>query len=223
MPEIDLMGEHQATLNRPRMHYSWIAKLFFWGMDLLTGKQTTYSKAKLLETLACIPYREWEFRQYADITKYFRKSLSVQHAQAILSWGREAQDNEYWHLLVLHEKMLEDHIKEAWYLAYPVRILMVMVYVALSRCIAFIRIRSAFYFNAQFEDHAEHVYAQFVQEHPELEKQEIKSSLVKEYAKLTTWADVFRRIGLDERDHMNHSLHYCGKSDRIVYYKGIPE
>lgn len=223
MPEIDLIREQQSTLKRPRMHYSWIAKLFFWGMDLLTGRSITFSKAKLLETLACIPYREWEFRQYANITKYFQRLKAVQQSQAILAWGRVAQDNEYWHLLVLHEKMKEDKIKDAWYIAYPVRVFMVMVYVALSRVIAFIHIRSAFYFNAQFEDHAEHVYAQFVQEHPELEKQEVKSPLVKEYANLSNWADIFRRIGLDERDHMNNSFHYCGKSDQIVRYPGMPE
>ncbi|MBN1670033.1 MAG: hypothetical protein JXR37_03325 [Kiritimatiellae bacterium] len=33
-----------------------------------------------------------------------------------------------------------------------------------------------------------------------------------------TWADVFRRAGLDERDHMNESLARCGLADRIVAY-----
>ena len=221
MDTINLKQEQNATLLRPRLHYSWVAKLFFFGMDLLTGRQITLSKAKLLETLACIPYREWEFRQYANITKAFRNLQRVKSSQDIMQWGREAQDNEYWHLLVLHEKMREDQAKEAWYMVYPVRIFMVMVYVVLSRMIAFFNIRWAFLFNAQFEDHAEHVYAQFISEHPEWENQTVGSSLVKEYADLPSWADVFRRIGLDERDHMNNSFKFSGQSYKIVTYSGM--
>lgn len=223
MEKIDLTKEQLASLQRPRLHYFWITRLFFFGMDLLTGKRITLSKAKLLETLACIPYREWEFRQYANITKAFRNLQRVKSSQSILQWGREAQDNEYWHLLVLHEKMLEDQAKDAWYLAYPIRILMVMVYVMLSRTIAFFNIRWAFLFNAQFEDHAEHVYAQFVSEHPEWENQTVTRPLVLEYAALPNWADIFRRIGLDERDHMNNSFLFSGYPEKIVTYPGMPK
>jgi len=46
------------------------------------------------------------------------------------------------------------------------------------------------------------VYAQFVEEHPEWEGQSVNNEQEKEYGKFLTWADVFRRIGLDERDRM---------------------
>jgi len=37
------------------------------------------------------------------------------------------------------------------------------------------------------------------------------------------WAHVFRRIGLDERDHMNHSLYFYNQPDDNVKYEGMPE
>jgi hypothetical protein len=35
---------------------------------------------------------------------------------------------------------------------------------------------------------------------------------------LQSWADVFRQIGLDERDHMNESLMRCGRGNEAVVY-----
>lgn len=223
MELIDLKKEQSATLLRPRLVYSGIAKIFFWGMDLVTGKRITLAKAKLLETLACIPYREWEIRKYQKITKFYENLDKVKNSQQIIKWARDAGDNEYWHLLVLQEKMKEEKLSDTWYLSSFVRLGAVMFYVFLSRMVAFININWAYDFNAQFEDHAEHVYAQFVNEHPEWENQVVNNPLVKQYADLATWADVIRRIGLDERDHMNHSFLYSGQSDRVVSYVGMPK
>ena len=140
-----------------------------------------------------------------------------------MEWAREAQDNEYWHLLVVNEKMKEDGIRDSWYLSPPIPLLMVGFYAALMHVMALINIHSAFLFNAQFEDHAEHVYAQFVEEHPEWEQQPVNNEQVKERGGLPTWADVFRRIGLDERDHRNKSFVFCGKPELVVKYDGMPE
>ena len=191
-------------------------------MDMLTGKKTTLAKAKLIEMLAGIPYRSWEIRQYARMTRGYHNEQLVREAQSIMVWGRQAQDNEYWHLRVINEKMKEDGIKDPWYLFWPVPFIMVGVYDVLTRVMALISIRGAFLFNAQFEDHAEHVYAQFVEEHPEWETQPVTNEKVKEYGDLSTWADVFRRIGLDERDHMNTSFVFCGKPECVVEYEGMP-
>ena len=99
---------------------------------------------------------------------------------------------------------------------------MVAGYVLLTRLMAFVNIRRAFLFNAEFEDHAEHVYSAFVAEHSEWETQRIESRLVARYGDFETWADVFRRIGLDERDHMNNSFVFCGMPERVVRYDGMP-
>src|SRR6056297_535671 len=113
---VDLRKEHQNTLDTPRYNYSLMAKMFFAGMDILAGKKDTLSKVKLLEILASIPYRAWEIRHYLKQTRKFRNYGKVQEAQKVIDWGRDAQDNEYTHLLVVHEKMKEDGIRDAWYL-----------------------------------------------------------------------------------------------------------
>ena len=219
---IDLKKEQQASLARPHYKYSAIARFFFFSMDMLVGRKTTLAKVKLLEILACIPYRAWENRQYKRMTQHYKDPQIVQQAGRITTWGRDAQDNEYWHLLVVNEKSKEDGINDPWYLATPITFLMVMIYALSAWTMAMFNIRRAFLFNAEFEDHAEHVYAQFVAEHPEWEKQPVKSDLVKTSGNFSNWADVFRRIALDERDHMNKSFIFCGKSDSVVKYDGMP-
>lgn len=219
---IDLKKEQLATLERPRYPYSLAAKAFFAMMDLVTGKQTTLAKAKLIETLASIPYRAWEIRQYARMTRLYRNKSEVERARKIMEWGREAQDNEYHHLLVIEEKMREDGARDPWYLLAPIPWLMVLGYVLLTRFMALASIRRAFLFNAEFEDHAEHVYAAFVADHPEWEGQPAGGPEAAAYGAAGTWADVFRRIGLDERDHMNSSFVFCGMPERVVRYEGMP-
>jgi ubiquinol oxidase len=220
--QIDLKKEQRATLERPRYDYSPAARIFFGIMDLLTGRRTTLAKAKLIETLASIPYRSWEIRQYARMTRLYRDGAAVERARSIMEWGREAQDNEYWHLLVINEKMREEGERDPWFLFSPIPWLMVAGYVLLTRLMALFNIRRAFLFNAEFEDHAEHVYAAFVAEHSEWESQPVESPLVARYGDFGTWADVFSRIGLDERDHMNNSFVFCGMPERVVRYDGMP-
>lgn len=219
---IDLKAEQQASLARPRYRCSLAARFFFLAMDLLTGRKTTLAKTKLLEMLASIPYREWEFRQYGRMTRHYQNHALVKYAREVVTWGREAQDNEYWHLLLINEKMKEEGVGDPWYLSLPVTSLIVLSYVLFARAISRFNVHRAFLFNAEFEDHAEHVYAEFVRDHPEWEEQPVKSALVKEYGDFKTWAEVFRRIGLDERDHMNTSFVFCGKAEHIVEYEGMP-
>ena len=220
--DLNLRKEQISTLNRPALNYGTTSKFFFFGMDMLAGKKNDFSKAKLLEILACIPYREWQIRQYARLTfSYFHRD-KVNWSQEIVDWGRAAQDNEYMHLLVIQEKMREEGMKDKWYLATPIVFMVVAFYVLLSRVLAWINIKGAFKFNAEFEDHAEHIYAKLVEDNPELDKQIVTNEVVKNYANLETWADVFRRIGLDERDHRNHSYHYAGLPGKIVKYEGMP-
>lgn len=220
--KIDLKKEQQSSLTRVRYKYSLAAKCFFVTMDWIAGKKVTLAKTKLIEILASIPYRAWEVRQYGRLTRLFRKKEVVEEALRIMEWGREAQDNEYWHLRVIHEKMKEDGVKEAWYFFPLIPFVMVISYVLITQFMALVNIRRAFLFNAEFEDHAEHVYAQFVAENPQWENQPVHNELVKQYGDLNTWADVFRRIGLDERDHRNDSFVFCGKHECVVKYDGMP-
>lgn len=219
----DLKKEQTASAGRPPYRYSFAAKVFFWSMDLFTGTKTTLPKVKLIEILAGIPYRSWETRQYTRMTHHYRDRALVQESSEIMMWAREAQDTEYWHLLVVNEKMKLEGIKDPWYLVQPVPLLIVGFYAAIMHVMAIFSIRRAFLFNAEFEDHAEHEYAQFVEEHPEWEQQPVNNELMKGHPNLPTWADVFRRIGLDERDHMNMSFRFCDKPECVVNYDGMPE
>jgi hypothetical protein len=219
---IDLKKEQQATLARPRYPYTAIAKGFFRSMDVLAGGETTLAKAKLVEILATIPYRAWESRQYGRLTLHYKDPGLVREAGEIMTWSREAQDNEYWHLLVIEQKMREDAAGDPQFLRRPLPSLMVATYALMSFVSSRADIRRAFHFNAQFEDHAEHTYAQLVADHPEWEEQPVTSEVVQEHGPFDSWADVFRRIGLDERDHMNHSFAFAGMPQHLVHYQGMP-
>ncbi len=222
--KLDLKREQQASLARPRYSYSLPARFFFLAMDLMAGRKTTLGKVKLLELLAGIPYREWEANQYGQMTRGYRNTDAVQFARGIVEWGREAHDNEYWHLLVLQEKMKADGQHDPWYMVSPIPWLIVWSYRVIAGLLALVSLRAAFLFNAEFEDHAEHSYAQFVADHPEWETQPVQNAVVNAYCSYAhTWADVFRRIGLDERDHRNRSFANCGKTEYVVRYDGMPE
>ena len=65
--------------------------------------------------------------------------------------------------------------------------------------------------NADFEDHAEHEYMEFVNETPTLEAEPFESDFEEEYGDFDNCADLFRRIGWDERIHKQESL------DRITH------
>ena len=220
---IDLRKEQQSSLQRPPLNYSVAARFFFFGMDLVAGKKHTLSKAKLLEILACIPYREWELRQYIRLSYNYFNRKKVDWAHDIIDWGRAAQDNEFKHLLVIQEKMREDGLKDQWFLSTPVVFFVVSFYILLSKLIAWVNIKAGFRFNAEFEDHAEHIYAQLVVDNPQWETQKVDNPIVKDYADVDTWADVFRRIGLDERDHRNHSFEFAGTPEKMAVYDEMPD
>ncbi len=218
MDMIDLKAEQQASLNRPRCTYTLAAKFFFASMDLVTGKGVNLPKTLLIELLASIPYRAWELRMYSKLTFGYRNRQAVKKTLEIMEWSRDAQDNEYWHAQAIQEKMIEDGTKRPWYLLPPVTFFVIFSYVFFTRTMALFNLRRAFLFNAEFEDHAEHVYAQFVEENPQWEEQPVKQEVVLARMKFANWADVFRRIGLDEREHRDASFVEAGLPDQVVGY-----
>ena len=141
----------------------------------------------------------------------------------MLHYGRGAEDYEYQLLLVFFFFQAEDGIRDPWYLTPPLPWLITTTYVVLAKLLALASLRRAFLFNAEFEDHAENSYAQFVEEHPEWETQPVDHPLVAEHTAAAVWADVFRRIGLDERDHRNRSFVFAGRPEHVVSYPGMPE
>ncbi|MBP7830775.1 MAG: hypothetical protein KA248_12755 [Kiritimatiellae bacterium] len=208
---IDLKKEQEATLARPRMEYKTMARLLFWGMDFFYGKALTLRKVQVLEILARIPYQAWEIRQYLRLTHLYEDRESVEKGRKITAWARDAQDNEFWHLLVINERMKQTGFQKNWFWDHFLPRVAAFKYRLFSRLLSLVNIKAAFDLNAQFEDHAEHEYMRFVQDHPELDQEKVDHPIVREHGNCETWGDVFRRIGLDEREHMNNSLVFCGR------------
>jgi ubiquinol oxidase len=219
---IDLRAEQQATLVRPRYDYSSVTRTMVRGMDAMAGAENTVFKARIVETLAPIPYRAWESREYGRLSRHYGDDELVREADAVLRWGREAQDTEYQHLRVIGAKLREDGEQGPRRLSRPMPDLMAGSWALASRALARASIRRSFLLNAEAEDHAEHYYAELVQAHPEWEEQPATAAAVRDYGDFSSWAEVFRRIGLDERDHRNASFAFAGRPEFIVSYEGMP-
>ena len=218
---VDLGREQAATLARPRRLYGVLARMLFLGMDLFYGKPLTLGKVRLLELLARIPYQAWEARHYRRLDSRFEEDGDVRQSEDIIAWGRAAQDNEFWHLRVITEKIREDGVQLGFFKDRLAPRIAAWKYAVFCRALAFVNIRAAFLLNADFEDHAEHEYMRFVADHPELETQPVTSPAALAAGDSRNWADVFRRIGLDEREHMNSSLRFAGReSEQAPFLAG---
>lgn len=217
----DLLSEQKATLSRQRLRYCLLARILFLSMDILYGKKTTLPKIRFLEILARIPYQAWEIRQYWLLNRRFCDETIRHRAEDIIQWGRTAQDNEYWHLIAAREKMKQNGMKDNWFWYYFVLPVAVCKYTIFSRLLAFLSIKTAWRLNGDFEDHAEHTYMQYVADNPQLEEEQVETELIHDgrgpdNGRYRSWADVFRRFGLDEREHRNESLKRCGMEDKIA-------
>ncbi|MGH9229567.1 MAG: hypothetical protein ACRD07_12745 [Acidimicrobiales bacterium] len=60
--------------------------------------------------------------------------------------------------------------------------------------------------SADFEDHAEHEDALFVEEQPEFEEMPFESHFVEDYGRFDSVIDLFRQIAREEREHREESL-----------------
>lgn len=213
---VDFKKEQEATLSRPRRKYGIMARMLFFGMDSFYGRERTLGKMRLLEVLARIPYQTWEIHQYNKVTHHFENEKTVMQSEDIIEWAREAQDNELWHLRVIIEKIKKDRVKLGLFKDHIAPHFAALFHYSFNRTLAFLNTKAAFKLNADFEDHAEHEYMKFVEEHPELEQQAVSQDVAKMIGNFKTWADVFRKIALDERQHMNNSLERCGRSFEVV-------
>lgn len=219
--DIDLKKEQDATFKRALREYGVLARILFWTMDTVYGRDLTWGKIRLLEILARIPYQAWEISQYHKMNRRFSNPLAVRKAEDIVQWSRTAQDSEFWHLRVIQEKIREDTIPLHWFKDRIMPSIAAFTYNLFSRLLAVVSLRTAYTLNADFEDHAEYEYMNFALQHPELDEQPVTSEVIQGYRNdLKTWGDVMRFIGLEERDHMNNSLIRCGRESEIAPIPG---
>ncbi|HIJ64404.1 MAG TPA: hypothetical protein HPP77_00530 [Candidatus Hydrogenedentes bacterium] len=209
--DVDLKAEQARTLETPAMSANLLLRTMYLGMDLIYGFKRTLPKFKVIELLARYPYWAWENGAYNRLTRSYARTrgadkkgsdLAVRHIEL----GRKSQDNEQWHLMLIEDIMRQKGIRQGWIKACFLPRVMAFKYLVLTRLMYRLKPEWSFAMNARFESHAEHEYMRLVQEHPEWEDEPAESEYFQYYPRQATLADLFRRIGLDERDHMHESM-----------------
>jgi len=209
--ELDLRAEQGRTLQTPAMKANVILGAMYLAMDLIYGAKRSLPKFKMIEILARYPYWAWENGSYHRLTrnyckaKYTRKRDS-ECALRHIELGRHSQDNEQWHLMLIEDTMRRKGIRQCGLTSSFMARFLAFGYLILTRVLYRLKPQWSFAMNARFESHAEHEYMRLVQEHPEWESEPVESEYFEHYPRQKTMADLFRRIGLDERDHMTESI-----------------
>jgi ubiquinol oxidase len=201
-----LVEEQQRTLASPRRRASPAAALLFAAMDLLYGRQRTLSKFRVLEVIARVPYQAWENVAYVAVTHRYSEPRFARRIFDRVAESRRQQDNEQWHLLILEELISAEGGREPFIRYRVVPQVIAFVYYQLSWLLYVAKPAWSYRLNADFEDHAEHEYALFVEENPQLAERPYDGYFAEEYGRFDSLADLFRQIGYDERVHKLDSL-----------------
>jgi ubiquinol oxidase len=199
-----LVAEQAVSLSSPRRKASLSARALFVVMDVVYGRARTLEKFRVLELVARVPYQAWENVAYVAVTHTARQPGFARRVFDRVRVSRWEQDNEQWHLLIL-EELTRDTPRRSWVKARVIPQLLAFGYYQLSWILYAMRPAWSYRLNADFEDHAEHEYALFVQEHPELESTPYRSSFEDDFGTYDSLADLFRQIGYDERLHKEES------------------
>ncbi len=207
-----LKSEQQKTLGSARRRYGLLAKALFLSMDLFYGRRRTLSKFKVLEVIARVPYQSWEHVAYIAMTHTYGRPHFARRIFEFIKESRLQQDNEQWHLLILEEMVQAKGIREKFFLHRIAPQIVAFFYYHVSWLLYVIKPAWSYGLNADFEDHAEHEYMEFVRENPGFEKALFESDFKAEYGDFANLADLFRRIGLDERLHKEESLNRIEKA-----------
>jgi hypothetical protein len=212
-PRLDvpsLRREQERTLASPRRRYGLSARALFALMDLVYGRERTLAKFRVLEVVARVPYQAWEQVAYVAMTHRYSQPDFARRVFDRVQEARSQQDNEQWHLLIL-EELLERRPTRAGLVRHTVLPqLLAFAYYHLSWLLYAVRPSWSYRLNADFEDHAEHEYALFVQERAELAGEPYDGLFTEEYGSFDSLADLFRQIGHDERVHKEESEAHMG-------------
>lgn len=201
------LAEHQThTLATPRRNYGLLARLLFFTMDLFYSSKRSLSKMKVLEVIARVPYQSWEHVAYVAVTHTYGDPNFARRIFEFVRESRAQQDNEQWHLLILEEMIHSKQIREGYirYRVFPQ--LIAFFYYHVSWLLYVINPALSYGLNADFEDHAEHEYMEFVRDNPQFETEPFVSAFEKDYGSFASVADCLRQIGVDERHHKDESV-----------------
>lgn len=182
-----------------------LARALFWTMDVVYGKALSLERFAALELVARVPYQAWENVAYTAITHVSRRPGFARRIFEFVLEAREAQDNEQWHLLILEELVDERGVRRSVWKARVIPQLLAVCYYHLSWSLYVISPKLSYSLNADFEEHAERGYLEYVHAHPELELAPWSSQFAGDYGQHRTIADLFRRVAKDEALHAAHS------------------
>ena len=202
----ELRKEEEGTLTSPRRRYGLLAGALFLFMDLVYGKPKSVPKFKVLEVVARVPYQAWEQVAYIAITHMYGHPDFARRIFEFVRESRRQQDNEQWHLLILEELVSKRGLRENFFLHRILPQILAFLYYHTSWLLYVLKPAWSYALNADFEDHAEHEYMEFVRENPALEQEPFESHFEADYGCFDSLADLFRQIALDERLHKEESL-----------------
>lgn len=175
-------------------------------MDVVYGQGRTLPKFKVLEVIARVPYQAWEHVGYVAITHRSSRPPFARRVFDRVEESRSQQDNEQWHLLILQELIWLRGEREGFFRYKLLPQVIAYAYHRISWLLYVLRPAWSYSLNADFEDHAEHEYALFVQENPALEHERYEGLFAAEYGSFASLANLFRQIGHDERTHKEESM-----------------
>lgn len=196
---------HAETLTTPRRRYSLAARALFLVMDLLYGRRGSFAKYRVLEIVARLPYQSWETATYKQISRTHRRGRVARQLWQRVVEFRAQQDNETWHLLLMSELADTSGEKQGRLRHGLLPRLMCLGYWHFCWLLYAVRPQWSHRLNADFEDHAEHEYAEFVRDHPELELTPWATTTCAEYGAYDSVADLLRQVSHDERCHKRES------------------
>jgi hypothetical protein len=202
----ELRAAQSETIEAPRLRYSLLARTLFKQMDLIYGKKRTLVKFAMLEYIARVPYQAWERMGYLMLARHRQRSGLAKRVFERITETRMEQDNEQWHLLILEDLVQRDGTRRSFLMHRMAPWLIAFFYYHISWLLFLIGPEWSYRLNADFEDHAEHEYMNYVAEHPELESLPAPTTYAPEYGRYESVADMLRQIGHDERVHKLDSL-----------------
>lgn len=208
-PKLDrdaLRRAQQETLDTPRMEYSLLAKMMFKPVDLMYGKEGSFTKFAMLEVIARVPYQAWERMGYWAVHRFRTRSDLARRVHERIVEARADQDNEQYHLLIMEDLIDRQGIRRNFLLHRVAPWFISFFYYHVSWVLFMVHPKSSYRLNAEFEDHAEHEYMTFVAENPDLEFIPDPGTYADEYGRYRSVADLLRQIGHDERTHKLDSL-----------------
>ena len=201
----DLRIGHQETLAAARRPYSIPARILFAQMDLLYGRRSTVLKFQVLETVARLPYAAWAKASEQKLRKAHDNPSRLATLVDRIRGFRAQQENEQWHLLVMNDLVAESGAHGNRFMHRVLPRLISFGYWHFCWLLYVLKPTWSHRLNADFEDHAEHTYAEFVQDHPELDTIAWLPVTSAGYGRFATQGDLFRQICLDERAHKQES------------------